>query len=222
MWVCGSADRMGQFLRFGVAGIGKGADECASLTPLPSDWLLFGPSDPKYPFDRRWLVPAMVGYYWSQVCRWREKHGYPVALPDVPKIMANLAPLLAKSTRWQVQAHLFVLTEWFDLIRYLAQPAGEMLVLGEDSLIHPLVKITLDEINSHGQTWFDTKMEEMQHRTSPVSPTGMPASPPAPAQSAAVERDSLPMGFDFAADADKVDADLRRLEQQALAARQSS
>lgn len=139
-WFLANAARVRQYLRFGMPGFGKAPEECTDLESTAMDFLAFKPASPDYPFDNAWKDGNFMGFYWDGVCRWREGKGLPLSLPSWGRLGGEIRNLLKTQTPMQTYGVIWMIINYFDLIRFRVGRIGEGWMLDESTLSNHLVR----------------------------------------------------------------------------------
>ena len=168
-WFLASPDRVEAWLRFGSGAYLKTPEEMQGMPSQPTDWLALNPADRLYPYHKDWTFKHFLGYFWSGVCDWRASHGCPLTFPNWGRLSGDLRNFLKTTTHNEAFTHVWIVANYFDLIKWQIGRIGQDMILDETALSHSLIRQKAMAIRQHGQEWLDAQMDLMHQGQNPVA-----------------------------------------------------
>jgi hypothetical protein len=171
-WFVASPENMDVYLRFGAPGYGKTVAQCEAegLRSSATDWLAFGPENPKLPYSDRWTGASFMGYFWQGAMRWRAQNNVPLTMPAFGRFAGAVKSLIETSGPAQAYSMIFTIIHHFDLIRFYTGNIGQGLIMDEGTLAHGLVKqnalqIAMNGSGEGGREWLQEAYARMDSAT---------------------------------------------------------
>lgn len=146
--VCVSFDAMQRYILHGVQAV---HDPAGEYPPSDINWRRFAKSEQDYGV-KDWDVKAFMGFYWFQVCAWRNTRNLPLTLPSWGRLAGDIKNLQKTMTNLQLYQLVMFTTYYFDLIRFMVGRAGLSLNLQEDSLSNSMIRGAANQLINMGET----------------------------------------------------------------------
>lgn len=138
--ICKDAVSMGNWLCWGIAGVGH--ENPQSLPPTQTNWRVHGGTWDNPGFEK-WTIPQIAAFYWLLVSNYRVDHQIPLTLPMMGVLIGNIKTLERTMPRQELWKYVNFMCTHFDLIKAINGNFGAKLALNERTLLHSTIQSTM-------------------------------------------------------------------------------
>jgi hypothetical protein len=152
---------MTQYHLHGIEGVRQ--PDATGLPPSAWNWRHpgGGADNPKL---ESWTTQTWMGFYWFSVCRYRNKRGMPLTLPNWGRLGREVKALRDTMDSWKCYRYISFLVGYFDEVRAFIGKAGDAMVLNESALNHSLIRQAADSLLALASdpSAFSKKIDELR------------------------------------------------------------